>query len=218
MKNSLTAYVFGENNNSMNLYKNYFKRIIDFVLSILILLIIAPVILFVMLSICISNMTFNIFFLQLRPGEKGKLFWTIKFKTMQDLYNQKGELMPDSIRVTKIGKLLRASSFDELPQLFNVIKGDMSLVGPRPLLPEYLPKYTNEQARRHEVRPGITGWAQINGRNTATFTERFKNDVWYVDNISFFLDIKILLITLLKVFKSEGILDEDPNTINEIKD
>ena len=137
---------------------------------------------------------------------------------MQDLYNQKGELMPDSIRVTKIGKLLRASSFDELPQLFNVIKGDMSLVGPRPLLPEYLPKYTNEQARRHEVRPGITGWAQINGRNTATFTERFKNDVWYVDNISFFLDIKILLITLLKVFKSEGILDEDPNTINEIKD
>jgi len=163
-------------------------------------------------------MTFNIFFLQLRPGEKGKLFWTIKFKTMQDLYNQKGELMPDSIRVTKIGKLLRASSFDELPQLFNVIKGDMSLVGPRPLLPEYLPKYTNEQARRHEVRPGITGWAQINGRNTATFTERFKNDVWYVDNISFFLDIKILLITLLKVFKSEGILDEDPNTINEIKD
>ena len=218
MKNSLTAYVFGENNNSMNLYKNYFKRIIDFVLSILILLIIAPVILFVMLSICISNMTFNIFFLQLRPGEKGKLFWTIKFKTMQDLYNQKGELMPDSIRVTKIGKLLRASSFDELPQLFNVIKGDMSLVGPRPLFPEYLPKYTNEQARRHEVRPGITGWAQINGRNTATFTERFKNDVWYVDNISFFLDIKILLITLLKVFKSEGILDEDPNTINEIKD
>ena len=218
MKNSLTAYVFGENNNSMNLYKNYFKRIIDFVLSILILLIIAPVILFVKLSICISNMTFNIFFLQLRPGEKGKLFWTIKFKTMQDLYNQKGELMPDSIRVTKIGKLLRASSFDELPQLFNVIKGDMSLVGPRPLLPEYLPKYTNEQARRHEVRPGITGWAQINGRNTATFTERFKNDVWYVDNISFFLDIKILLITLLKVFKSEGILDEDPNTINEIKD
>ena len=124
--------------------------------------------------------------------------------------------MQDSIRLTRIGRLLRASSLDELPQLINVIIGDMSLIGPRPLLPEYLPKYTDEQARRHEVRPGITGWAQINGRNTATFIERFKNDVWYVDNVSFLLDLKILFITLLKVFKSDGILDQDPNIITDM--
>ena len=135
---------------------------------------------------------------------------------MEDVYEQYGKLLSDSIRLTRIGKLLRASSLDEMPQLINVIIGDMSLIGPRPLLPEYLPKYTDEQARRHEVRPGITGWAQINGRNTATFIERFKNDVWYVDNVSFLLDLKILFITLLKVFKSDGILDQDPNIITDM--
>ena len=135
---------------------------------------------------------------------------------MVDINDQNGILMQDSIRLTRIGRLLRASSLDELPQLINVIIGDMSLIGPRPLLPEYLPKYTDEQARRHEVRPGITGWAQINGRNTATFIERFKNDVWYVDNVSFLLDLKILFITLLKVFKSDGILDQDPNIITDM--
>ena len=135
---------------------------------------------------------------------------------MEDVYEQDGKLLSDSIRLTRIGKLLRASSLDEMPQLINVIIGDMSLIGPRPLLPEYLPKYTDEQARRHEVRPGITGWAQINGRNTATFIERFKNDVWYVDNVSFLLDLKILFITLLKVFKSDGILDQDPNIITDM--
>ena len=126
------------------------------------------------------------------------------------------ELLPDALRITKLGKILRNLSLDELPQLINVIKGDMSLIGPRPLLPEYLPKYTNEQNRRHEVRPGITGWAQINGRNEVTFKDRFKYDVWYVDNISFLLDFKILLQTIIKVFKSDGIVDQDQNTINDI--
>ena len=126
------------------------------------------------------------------------------------------ELLPDSLRITKLGKIVRKFSLDELPQLINVIKGEMSLIGPRPLLPEYLPRYTNEQNRRHEVRPGITGWAQINGRNEVTFSDRFKYDVWYVDNISFFLDCKIFLITAFKVFKSDGVLDQDKNTINDI--
>jgi len=135
---------------------------------------------------------------------------------MKNIYNSEMELLPDALRITKLGKILRNLSLDELPQLINVIKGDMSLIGPRPLLPEYLPKYTNEQNRRHEVRPGITGWAQINGRNEVTFKDRFKYDVWYVDNISFLLDFKILLQTIIKVFKSDGIVDQDQNTINDI--
>ena len=200
----------------MNLYKNYFKRFLDFLFASLFLLMTSPILIIAMLILCISSKSFNIFFLQLRPGKNGKLFWLIKLRTMVDIYDHDGKLMLDSIRLTRIGKLLRASSLDELPQLINVIMGDMSLIGPRPLLPEYLSQYTDEQARRHEVRPGITGWAQIKGRNTATFSERFINDVWYVDNISFLLDFKILLITFLKVFKSDGILDQDPNKITEI--
>ena len=200
----------------MGLYTRYFKRFLDFLLALLLLLITFPVLLIVMLFLCISCRSLNIFFLQLRPGKNGKLFKVIKLRTMEDVYEQDGKLLSDSIRLTRIGKLLRASSLDEMPQLINVIIGDMSLIGPRPLLPEYLPKYTDEQARRHEVRPGITGWAQINGRNTATFIERFKNDVWYVDNVSFLLDLKILFITLLKVFKSDGILDQDPNIITDM--
>ena len=182
----------------------------------MILIIMAPVFLFVMLSICLSYKSFKIFFIQERPGKDEKIFRIFKFKTMNDVLDQYGQLLPDSERLTKVGRVLRFLSLDELPQLINILKGDMSLIGPRPLLPEYLSKYTKEQARRHDVRPGISGWAQINGRNNATFSERFKKDVWYVDNISFILDLRILLITFKKVFKSEGILDQDPNIIDDI--
>ena len=200
----------------MNIYKYYIKRILDLLIAIMILIIMLPVFILIMLSISLSNKSFKIFFVQERPGKDEKIFRVVKFKTMDDRIDQNGKLLPDSVRLTKVGKLLRLLSLDEFPQLINVLKGDMSLVGPRPLLPEYLPKYTKEQSRRHEVRPGISGWAQINGRNMATFSERFKNDVWYVDNLSFFLDLKILLITFLKVFNSEGILDQDPNTIDDV--
>lgn len=200
----------------MNLYKDYFKRLSDLLLASGILLITSPILLIAILIICISSKSINIFFLQLRPGKNSKLFQVIKLKTMLDAYDLNGKLLPDSNRITKIGRFLRASSIDEMPQLINVIKGDMSLIGPRPLLPEYLAHYTQEQARRHDIRPGITGWAQINGRNIATFNERFINDVWYVDNISFLLDLKIILITFLKVFKSDGILNQDPNKITDL--
>jgi len=198
------------------IYKNFFKRILDVSLAAMILIIMAPVFLFVMLSICLSYKSFKIFFIQERPGKDEKIFRIFKFKTMNDVLDQYGQLLPDSERLTKVGRVLRFLSLDELPQLINILKGDMSLIGPRPLLPEYLSKYTKEQARRHDVRPGISGWAQINGRNNATFSERFKKDVWYVDNISFILDLRILLITFKKVFKSEGILDQDPNIIDDI--
>ena len=202
----------------MNFYKNYTKRIFDVLLATMILIIMSPVLVLVMLSIVLSNKSFKIFFVQERPGKDEKIFRVVKFKTMDDRFDQNGKLLPDSVRVTKVGKLLRSFSLDEFPQLINILKGDMSLIGPRPLLPEYLPKYTREQSRRHEVRPGISGWAQINGRNTSSFIERFKNDVWYVDNISFYLDVKILIITFIKVFKSDGILDQDPNKIDDIED
>jgi len=200
----------------MNIYKNSIKRVLDVLLATMILIVISPVLVLVMLSICLSIKSFKIFFLQDRPGKDEKIFRVVKFKTMDDIFDQNGKLLPDAVRITKVGKILRSFSLDEFPQLINVLKGEMSLIGPRPLLPEYLSKYTEEQSRRHEVRPGISGWAQINGRNEATFSERFKNDVWYVDNLSFFLDLKILLITFLKVFKSEGILDQDPNSIYDI--
>ena len=197
----------------MSLYKNYFKRIFDFVAALIFLIIASPLLLLGLLIIYISSRTFDIFFLQLRPGKNSKLFKVIKLKTMSDIYDKEGVLLPDSERITKVGKFLRDYSIDELPQFINVIKGDMSLIGPRPLLPEYLPKYTQEQARRHEMRPGISGWAQINGRNTSTFTQRFKDDVWYVDNATFLLDIKIVGLTFFKVFKSDGVMDQDPNSM-----
>ncbi len=203
---------------SMNFYKKYIKRALDLVLAIMIVIIMSPVLVLVMLSICLSNKSFKIFFVQERPGKGEKIFKVVKFKTMDDRIDQNGKLLPDTIRVTKVGKILRLFSLDEFPQLINVIKGEMSLIGPRPLLPEYLSKYTREQSRRHEVRPGISGWAQINGRNISSFAERFKKDVWYVDNISFYLDVKILIITFIKVFKSEGILDQDPNKIDDIEE
>lgn len=153
------------------------------------------------------------FFVQLRPGKNGKLFCIIKFKTMNDKRDKQGKLLPDNKRLTSIGKFIRELSIDELPQLINVLKGDMSLIGPRPLLPEYLKHYTPEQAQRHEVRPGITGWAQVNGRNTLSWEKKFEYDVWYVNNQSFSLDAKIFWLTIVKVFKREGIRSNTSSTM-----
>lgn len=180
------------------------KRIIDLVAAFIGLLLILPIMILTALLIRI-NMGKPVIFKQQRPGLNGKPFYLYKFRTMTDKKDSIGELLPDEERLTSFGKFLRRYSIDELPQLFNVVKGDMSFVGPRPLLMEYLPLYTSEQARRHEVRPGITGWVQVNGRNTITWEEKFKLDVWYVNNRSLFLDLKILLLTAIIVFKSEGI-------------
>lgn len=182
----------------------YFKRFIDVVLSLLLLIVVSPILLFTSVLLYINN-NGTPFFVQIRPGKNNKLFSIIKFKTMNDKTDINGNLLSDDIRLTKLGKIIRKSSIDELPQLINVLKGDMSLVGPRPLLVEYVPLYNTEQIRRHEVRPGITGWAQVNGRNAITWEKKFELDVWYVNNISFLLDIKIIYLTILKVFKREGI-------------
>lgn len=187
------------------MYKKYFKRFIDFWVAVIMFLIFGPVILVVALLLVFVNKGANIFFFQERPGYKGKIFKVIKFKTMTDERDANGNLLPDGQRMTKAGRFIRSTSLDELPQLFNVIKGDMSLVGPRPLLPEYLPLYNSEQARRHEVRPGITGWAQVNGRNNISWKKKFELDVWYVDHCSFILDAKILFLTVKKVIVREGI-------------
>ena len=157
------------------------------------------------------------FFIQARPGKNGRIFNIVKFKTMNDKRDAAGNLLPDDQRLTKIGKIVRKTSIDEIPQLWNVLKGDMSLVGPRPLLPEYLPLYNDFQKRRHEVRPGITGWAQVNGRNAVSWQQKFEYDVWYVENLSFLLDVKILLLTVKKVFKSEGIAAEGAATVGRFK-
>jgi lipopolysaccharide/colanic/teichoic acid biosynthesis glycosyltransferase len=163
----------------------------------------------------ISNRSTKVLFFQLRPGFKERIFKLVKVKTMNDKVDSNGQLLSDEERTTALGKILRKFSIDELPQLWNVIKGDMSLIGPRPLLVEYLSHYTPEQKRRHEVKPGITGWAQIHGRNSLPFSERFKLDVWYVDNISFKLDMLIFFKTILKIFKSENVLSQDPNKITD---
>lgn len=180
------------------------KRVFDLMISILLLIVLSPVMLITALLVRIKLGT-PVLFKQQRPGLHGKPFILTKFRTMTDERDANGELLPDAVRLTSFGKALRRYSLDELPQLFNVIKGDMSLVGPRPLLMEYLEYYTPEQARRHEVKPGITGWAQVNGRNAISWEEKFALDVWYVDNWSFILDLKILWMTFLKVIKSEGI-------------
>lgn len=155
------------------------------------------------------------FFFQERPGKGGKIFRVIKFKTMTDECDADGQLLPDADRLTKVGRFVRSISIDELPQLINVLKGDMALIGPRPLLPQYLPLYSKEQARRHEVRPGITGWAQVNGRNAISWTKKFELDVWYVDHISFFLDLKIIFLTMRKVFMRDGINSENDATMED---
>ena len=195
------------------MYKNYFKRIVDFIIVFTTLSIIWPILLFIIIWLHFANKGAGVFFMQERPGKNGKIFRVIKFKTMTDERDAEGNLLPDADRLTSVGKFMRSTSIDELPQLINVLKGDMSLIGPRPLLVQYLPLYSKEQARRHGVRPGITGWAQCNGRNAISWTKKFELDVWYVDHCSFLLDMRILMMTIRKVFIREGISSETSATM-----
>ena len=190
------------------MYRNCIKRILDFCIALCALSVLWPILLVITIFLHFANKGAGAFFTQERPGKNAKIFKVVKYKTMTDERDADGKLLPDEQRLTKIGKIVRSLSIDELPQLFNVLKGDMSFVGPRPLLVKYLPLYTKEQMRRHDVRPGITGWAQVNGRNAITHTKKFEYDVWYVDNLSFLLDIKILFLTIKKVFVREGISGE----------
>lgn len=187
------------------MYKHFFKRVLDFGISLIALICISPILLVVTIWLHFANKGAGAFFLQERPGKDAKIFKVIKFKTMTDERGADGELLPDADRLTKVGRLVRSTSIDELPQLINVLKGDMSLIGPRPLLVQYLPLYTPEQARRHEVRPGISGWAQCHGRNAISWTEKFKLDVWYVDHVSLWTDINVIWITIMKVLKRADI-------------
>ena len=196
------------------MYKLIIKRFIDIAISCILLILLIPVFIIILVFIIFDNKEFP-FFIQRRPGKYINIFSVLKFKTMNDDKNESGELLPDSLRLTKVGRFIRKNSLDELPQLINVLKGDMSLVGPRPLLVEYLPLYNEQQKRRHEVKPGITGWAQVNGRNTISWQEKFDLDVWYVDHCSFGLDMKILWLTILKVFKREGINQAGQATVEK---
>lgn len=200
------------------MYRAFFKRFIDLSLSIVLLFILSPVFLFIIVLLYSFYGKRNVFFLQDRPGKNSKVFRVIKFKTMSDEYTSDNKLLSDSERITIIGKFLRLTSIDELPQLINVLKGNMSIIGPRPLLVEYLPLYNKEQARRHQIRPGITGWAQVNGRNAISWTKKFELDVWYVDNMSFFLDLKIIYLTVIEVLRCSDIeghsTEENFNGIN----
>ena len=195
------------------MYKHCFKRFLDFWISLTILIIILPILLAVTIWLHFANKRAGAFFTQERPGKDAKIFKVIKFKTMTDERDENGELLPDEVRLTKVGKFVRSTSIDELPQLINVLKGDMALIGPRPLLPQYLPLYSPEQARRHEVRPGISGWAQCHGRNTISWSEKFKLDVWYVDHVSLMTDLKVIWITIMKVLKRDGISQEGNATM-----
>lgn len=195
------------------MYSHFFKRAIDFVLMLGVLVVIWPILLLIALWLRFANKGAGAFFLQERPGKHGKIFRVIKFKTMTDERDAEGNLLPDAERLTPVGRFVRSASLDELPQLINVLKGDMALIGPRPLLPEYLPLYSKEQARRHEVRPGITGWAQVNGRNAISWQKKFELDVWYVNHVSFRLDLKIIWFTVKKVLKREGINSQTSSTM-----
>ena len=199
------------------MYKNYIKRIIDLLLAAIGFLIISPVFLLLWLLLAVANKGAGAFFTQPRPGKNERIFRVIKFKTMTDERDSEGNLLPDAERLTKIGKFVRSTSLDEIPQLLNVIKGDMSLIGPRPLLVQYLPLYDEKQKRRHEIRPGITGWAQVNGRNAISWEEKFELDVWYVEHVSFLLDIQILFLTIKKVFVREGISQKGQATMDFFK-
>lgn len=190
------------------MYKFFLKRFFDFWISLIALVCISPVLLVVTVWLHFANKGAGAFFFQDRPGKDAKIFKVIKFKTMTDERDANGVLLPDELRLTKVGKFVRSTSIDELPQLINVLKGDMALIGPRPLLVQYLPLYSPEQARRHEVRPGISGWAQCHGRNAISWKEKFMLDVWYVDHLSLLTDIKVILITIKKVFIREGISEE----------
>ncbi|GGE23883.1 sugar transferase [Sphingobacterium cellulitidis] len=198
------------------MYKNYFKRIIDFIFALVVLITFFPILLLVTICLFFAN-NGKPFFLQARPGLNDKIFKIIKFKTMNDRKDENGNLLPDSERLTRVGSFVRKTSLDEIPQLINVFKGDMSLIGPRPLLVQYLELYNDFQKRRHEVRPGITGWAQVNGRNAISWKQKFDYDVWYVDNLSLILDIKIFFLTIKKVFVREGISADGQATIEAFK-
>ena len=195
------------------MYKRYLKRWLDFVIVSCVLLVIWPVLAVIAVWLHFANKGAGAFFMQERPGKDGTLFKVIKFKSMTDERDEDGQLLPDAERLTAVGRFIRSTSLDELPQLLNVLKGDMALVGPRPLLPEYLPLYSREQARRHEVRPGITGWAQTHGRNAISWAEKFQLDVWYVDHVSFAVDLKVVFLTVKKVFEREGISQEGQATM-----
>jgi len=192
------------------------KRLFDFIAGMAALVVLSPLLLILVAAVR-WQMGSPVLFRQQRPGRFGKPFWLLKFRTMTDAHDARGSLLPDADRLTRFGRFLRATSLDELPELFNVLKGDMSMVGPRPLLMQYLDRYTPEQARRHEVKPGITGWAQVNGRNAINWEDKFKLDVWYVDNQSFWLDVKIIFMTIWKIVKREGISQPGHATMEEFK-
>ena len=187
------------------MYKHFFKRVIDFTIALVALLVIWPILLIIYIWLTIANKGAGALFYQERPGLHGKIFKVIKFKTMTDERDAEGNLLPDAVRLTKVGRFVRSTSIDELPQLINVLKGDMALIGPRPLLPQYLPLYSKEQARRHEVRPGITGWAQVNGRNLCKLSKKFEYDVWYVDHCTMVTDLKIIWMTVMNVINRKDV-------------
>lgn len=191
------------------MYKHFFKRFSDFVIALIALVCISPILLVVTIWLHFANKGAGAFFFQERPGKDGKIFKVIKYKTMTDERDAEGNLLPDAQRLTKVGRFVRSTSIDELPQLINVLKGDMALIGPRPLLVKYLPLYSAEQARRHEVRPGISGWAQCHGRNAISWTEKFKLDVWYVDHVSLMTDLKVIFITIKNVLMRKDINNAD---------
>ena len=195
------------------MYKHFFKRFFDFWIALLVLICLSPLLLVVTLWLHFANKGAGAFFLQERPGKDGRIFKIVKFKTMTDERDAQGQLLSDEARLTRVGRFVRSISIDELPQLVNVLKGDMALIGPRPLLPKYLTLYSEEQMRRHAVRPGISGWAQCHGRNAISWTEKFKLDVWYVDHLSLWVDIKIIYLTTLKVLKRDGISEEGQATM-----
>ena len=197
------------------MYKWFFKRFLDFWISFVVLIIISPLLLLVTIWLYYANKGAGALFFQERPGKDGKIFRVFKFKTMTDERDADGNLLPDEVRLTNVGRFVRSTSIDELPQLIYVLKGDMSLIGPRPLLVQYLPLYSKEQMRRHEVRPGISGWAQCHGRNQISWTEKFKLDVWYVDNLSFMTDLKVIMITIKKVLFREDINSDNDATMED---
>ena len=197
------------------MYKHFFKRFLDFWISLIVLIIISPILLLVTIWLHFANKGAGALFFQERPGKDGKIFKVIKFKTMTDERDAEGNLLPDEVRLTKVGRFVRSTSIDELPQLINVLKGDMSLIGPRPLLVQYLPLYSKEQMRRHEVCPGISGWAQCHGRNQISWTEKFKLDVWYVDHLSFMTDLQVIMITIKKVLFREDINSDYDATMED---
>ena len=200
-----------------NLYRDYIKRMLGFLIALIALICLSPLLLVVTIWLHFANKGAGAFFVQERPGKNGKIFKIIKFKTMTDERDDDGKLLPDEVRLTRVGRFVRSTSIDELPQLFNVLVGDMALIGPRPLLVQYLSRYSPEQARRHEVRPGITGWAQCNGRNAISWAEKFKLDVWYVDHCTFMTDLKILFITIRKVLIHDGISQQGKATMDEFR-